>query len=373
MRDSLKPFQDWVDHYPEKHRALAAKFPLIGYFCTYTPLELIQASGFIPVRILGEPGPIQRAYNLVPSFICAYMRRALEKGLTGEYAYLTGIVQGYTCDVACGLANIWQENIPLDFYHTMPLPYNRTPEARIFFRDAFQELIHTLNGQGGRFSPASLTCANQLYQRIRLILLELYERRYQGRLGLSAGDFYLIVQAGLVTPPETYLEHLEHLRSEIQDEGRKERKGFPILVSGSLLDYPEIPDQLESLGFQVVADDLCTGYRSFYPPILSEDVAREDPLDFLISRYNRRFPCPARSRARERFVLLKDLMERSGAKGVLFLIQKFCTPHLADYPLLSEAFNREGLPYMLLEIEDSGMIGTYRTRLEAFLEIHQGF
>jgi hypothetical protein len=28
---------------------------------------------------------------------------------------------------------------------------------------------------------------------------------------------------------------------------------------------------------------------------------------------------------------------------------------------------------MLLEIEDSGMLGTYRTRLEAFLEIHRGF
>jgi len=371
MREFIKPFLDWIEHYPEKHRALAGQTPCIGYFCTYTPLELIYASGFVPVRILGGPGPFQKAERLVPSFICHYMRRILEKALTGEYAYLTGVVQGYTCDVACGLINIWRENIPLEFYHTVPLPYNLNPESRIFFREAFQELTEKLNRHGGHFSLDSLGRANQLYRRIRRLLLYLYERRYQGRLPLSAGDFYAVIQAGQVTPPETYLDLLEQLQPEIQNDSPPERKGFPVLVSGSLLDHPEIPDQLEDLGFRVVADDLCTGWRSFYSSSLLESNQDRDPVESLINHYAGHFPCPARSRARDRSVLFRELMTRAGAQGAIFLVKKFCTPHLADYPMLAEAFNREGLPYLLLELEDSGITGTHRTRLEAFLEIYE--
>jgi benzoyl-CoA reductase/2-hydroxyglutaryl-CoA dehydratase subunit BcrC/BadD/HgdB len=370
MRTSLKPFQEWVDHYPEKHRVLTAQSPLIGYFCTYTPLELIHAAGFIPVRILGEQGPVQKAYGLAPAFICYYMRRTMEKALTGEYAYLTGVVQGYTCDVACGLTNIWQENIPLRFYHTLPLPYNRTPEARTFFREILQELIQKLNAHGGRFSPESLARSNALYRKIRRHLLDLYERRYTGRLDLSARELYLIISAGQVAPPETFLALLEDLKAEIRNEAPREKKGFPILISGSLLEDLGRPGQLEALGFQIVADDLCTGLRSFYPPDVLETDENKDPLDLLIDRCQARFPCPARSRAKERFPLLKDLLARSGAKGVLFLVQKFCTPHLADYPLLAEALNKEGLPHLLLEIEEGEFTGAQRTRLEAFLEIH---
>jgi benzoyl-CoA reductase/2-hydroxyglutaryl-CoA dehydratase subunit BcrC/BadD/HgdB len=370
MRTSLKPFQEWVDHYPERHRALAAQSPFIGYFCTYTPLELIHAAGFIPVRILGETGPLQNAYSLAPVFICHYMRRAMEKALAGEYTYLTGVVQGYTCDVACGLTNIWQENIPLAFYHTLPLPYNRNPEARTFFRDILRELTQKLNAHGGRFSLESLSRSNELYRKIRRHLLDLYERRYAGRLGLSAQELYCIISAGQVTPPETFLELLEGLRADLQNEIPAGKKGFPVLISGSLLEDRAMPAQLEHLGFRIVADDLCTGLRSFYAGELPGPEGEKDPLDLLIDHVNGHFPCPARSRAKERLPLLKELMARSGARGILFLVQKFCTPHLADYPLLAEALKKEGLPNLLLEIEDGAISGAQQTRLEAFLEIY---
>jgi benzoyl-CoA reductase/2-hydroxyglutaryl-CoA dehydratase subunit BcrC/BadD/HgdB len=368
---SIQPFWDWVEHYPEKHRVLADHRPMVGYFCTYTPIELIHASGFVPVRILGEPGPLQKAYSLAPSFICLYMRRALEKALEGKYDYLTGLVQGYTCDVACGLTNIWEENIRLDFYHTLPLPYNQNPEARTFFRSTLLELIEKLNVHGGRFSPESLENSLHLFQRIRSLLTDLYERRYMNSLNLSAEEWYTVVLAGFVTPPDTYLSHLEDLVKTMHgQEIPKATRGFPVLISGSLIEDPGTLAALESLGFQIVADDLCTGLRSFYPLTIQGPVAGMDPLDRLIERHIHHFPCPARIRAKDRFPLLMDLVKRSGAKGVLFLPQKFCTPHLSDYPLLAEALNKEGLPHILLEIEDSGLTEAHRTRLEAFLEIY---
>jgi benzoyl-CoA reductase/2-hydroxyglutaryl-CoA dehydratase subunit BcrC/BadD/HgdB len=367
MRNSLQPFQDWVDNYQEKHLALSNQTPLIGYFCTYTPIEIIRAAGFFPVRILGESGPLQKVHTLAPSFICLYMRRALEKALAGKYNHLSGLVQAYTCDVACGLSNIWSENIRLEFYHTLPLPYNRNPEARVFFRSVLQELIEKLNARTGQFSLETLAQSLQLYQRIRGLLLDLYERRSTGRLDLTAKDLLVVVLAGFVTPPETYLDHLERFVREMPGQAvMRETRGFPVLVSGSLIEDPSILETLEALGFRVMADDLCTGLRSFYPLTGQGN----DPLDCIIDRYFHHFPCPARHRAKDRFPLLMDLVQRAGAKGVIFLTQKFCTPHLSDYPLLAEAMNKEGLPHILLEIEDSGLTEAHRTRLEAFLEIH---
>jgi benzoyl-CoA reductase/2-hydroxyglutaryl-CoA dehydratase subunit BcrC/BadD/HgdB len=367
MKAPLLPFQDWLEHYQEKHRALSAQSQFIGYFCTYTPVEMIHAAGFIPVRILGESGSLEKAPSLVPSFICHYMRRTLEKALEEKYAYLSGLVQAYTCDVACGLINIWAENIRLDFYHTLPLPYNRTPEARTYFRSILQEFIEKLNAHGGRLSWETLDQSLQLYRRIRKLLWILYQKRAAGRLNLSAKDVLTVVLAGFVTPPETYCEHLEILVQDLSNDERMDGpKGFPVLVSGSLLENLSIMDALETLGFRIVADDLCSGLRSFYPV----DGQGDDPLDRLIDRTVHHFPCPSRHRARDRFPLLMDLVRGAGAQGVIFLPQKFCTPHLADYPLLAEALNKEGLPHILLEMEDSGLTEAHRTRLEAFLEIH---
>ncbi|MEZ4577583.1 MAG: 2-hydroxyacyl-CoA dehydratase family protein [Desulfobacterales bacterium] len=40
----------------------------------------------------------EKAFQHVPDFICPYMKRALEKSLTGDYDFLSGLVQGYSCD-----------------------------------------------------------------------------------------------------------------------------------------------------------------------------------------------------------------------------------------------------------------------------------
>ena len=41
---------------------------ILGYFCTYTPLELLHAAGFLPVRIMGEAQAVSDADNLAPQF-----------------------------------------------------------------------------------------------------------------------------------------------------------------------------------------------------------------------------------------------------------------------------------------------------------------
>jgi len=93
------PFTETLNDYPERLRSLTARGKeCVGYFCTYTPVDAIHAAGFLPIRIMGDKGPVEKAYSLAPDFICPYMKRSLEKALAGEYDFLSGIIQGYTCD-----------------------------------------------------------------------------------------------------------------------------------------------------------------------------------------------------------------------------------------------------------------------------------
>jgi benzoyl-CoA reductase/2-hydroxyglutaryl-CoA dehydratase subunit BcrC/BadD/HgdB len=363
------PFQDIVANRDENLRELASQGNrLIGYFCTYTPVELIYASGFIPVRIMGEADVIEKAYTLVPDFICPYLRKAVEKGLSGAYKCLTGIVQGYTCDVTCGLINIWEENIGGEVFHLLPLPYIDQQSSRSFLRSGLLELVRKLETAGGNFSEKRLAHALDLYAGIRTLMGELYTLRYNRRLHLSAGEFLTVVQAGFITPPERFYSMLLDLRKALP-EGPSSHDGIPVLVSGSLIEDGKALEILEQSGGLIVADDLCTGLRNFDPP----DGKGSDPIDRLMDRTMNRFPCPTRSSAEERLKKILRLMKLSGAQAVVFLFQKFCTPHLADHPFLNESLRTMNIPSIMVEMEEAGIMeGQMRTRFEGFFEMIRG-
>jgi benzoyl-CoA reductase/2-hydroxyglutaryl-CoA dehydratase subunit BcrC/BadD/HgdB len=337
---------------------------LLGYFCTYTPIELLSGMGFVPVRIMGDAAPVEKAYALTPDFICPFLRKAVEKGLNGGYRHLAGVIQGYTCDVTCGLINIWEENIGGEIFHLLPLPYLRDGESRSYLRSALLELIHRLGLAGGNFSLEELQSAMDLYAGIRKLLAGVYARRSRHCLPLDAEDLHAVVLAGFFIPPERYLRMLEDLMQALPDRPHQ-REGMPVLVSGSLVEDPRVMGLIEESGGMVVADDLCTGIRSFDPV----DGKGADPLERLMDRMMNHFPCPSRSSAEERIPRILHLMRESDAKGVVFLFQKFCTPHLADYPYLGGELRKMGIPCTMVEMEESGLAEErLKTRLEGFFE-----
>jgi len=339
---------------------------MLGYFCTYTPVEFIHAAGFLPVRITGGTCDAAEADNLTPNFICPYMRQALSKALRGEYRFLSGVVQAYTCDVACGLVRIWENHIAGGLFHTIPLPYNDSTDSRRYFAAALEELGAKLQHLGAPVTESALDQSLDLYSQMRGSVLDLYRMRYDGTFPLAAADFLHVVRAAFVMPPEDYLTAVNDLIEAARHAEVSATNGIPVLVSGSLIEEPRVLAILEESGGKVVADDLCTGFRHFFPA----DGQGSSPMDRLIDRYMNRFPCPARSRAEDRAARLAELIQRSAAKGVVFVLQKFCTPHLADHPTLVSMLKEWDMPTVMVEMEEAAINeGQLRTRLEAFFEM----
>ena len=364
---AVLPFQQALTDAPHLlERAAENGRKIIGYFCTYTPVEIIYACGFLPVRITGDPGAVERAYALAPDFICPFMKRALEKALNGRYRFLSGLVQGYTCDVACGMVDVWKENIGGDLSVQLPMPYNDNPEARRYYQQELLAFIHKAEDGGGAFSMEKLGGALNLYENLRRSMLRLFKLRRESRLPLTAAQLHTIVQAGFVVDPETYGDMLLTLFSRMDSLPPNKENGVPVLISGSLIESAACLDTIEGFGARVVADDLCTGYRHFQPAAGSGS----DPLQRLMDRYFHRFPCPARSRASERFHRIQNLVDDSGARGVIFLLPKFCTPHLADEPVLHRMLRETGIPCIRLEMDETWQVTAgMETRLQGFLEL----
>lgn len=347
----------------ESRAAAGERF--IGYFCTHTPMELIHAAGFTPVRITGGPGPVEKAYAHLPDFICPFLKRSVEKGLEGEYNFLSGTVQAYTCDAACGTTNIWRE-ITGGVHHVLPLPYNDGPDARKFMKSAILELINILDAAGGKFSDTRLEQSIDLYGMIRGHLLDLHHRLHSGASALTAKDLYFIHAAGYRMAPAEYLEKLDVLARQLPQSVNPEPSGCPVLLSGSLVESASVYDAIASAGGLVVADDLCSGYRQLVPA----KGAGDTPVDQLVDRCMNRLPCPSRSRAEARSRQIAGLLVRSRARGVVLIVQKFCTPHLSDYPILSAELKTLGCPSILIEMDEFWQAdGQVVTRISGFIEM----
>jgi len=341
----------------------------MGYLCTYTPIELIHAAGFVPVRLFAGPGEVEQAYAHVPDFICPFLKRVIQRAAGGGYAALSGLIQGYTCDAACGVVNTIKEIMPEKPVFSIPIPYGKSGRARLFLKSAMDEAICKLESVGGDFSQNSIARSIQLYESIRKLQYFLYEPRDDGALPLSAKDRISVMTAGTCMPPEAYLEQLARLEVDLAHDPGIAPRGVPVLVSGSLVESTEIFDAIEASGGFVVCDDLCNGFRQI-PPFAGQG---KTPMDRLADRYISRMPCPSRSRAVDRCDDIAGLAQKHGAAAIIFVLQKFCTPHLSDFPILSEELNKKGYPVLLIEMDESWAVsGQTRTRLESFFEMTGG-
>ncbi len=362
----VRPFAEMHEATVKQVSKDSGREKFVGYLCTYTPVEMIHAAGFTPVRLFGGPGEVVRAYDHVPDFLCPFLKRVMERATAGAFAGLAGLVQGYTCDAACGVVNILQNRMDERFVHTLEIPYNDGRDARTFFRSALMGLADRLDNSGGSFTEASLARSLKLYSRIRSHLLALYNRRPDGTWPLSPADRMTVMTAGFSIPPEKYLDLLEQLASDLTRLPGEAPGGIPVLVSGSLIESPNIFAAIQSAGGVVAGDDFCAGYRQLLPV----DGQGDSPIDQLIDRYMTRSPCPARTRATSRSAELCRLLGQNGARAVIFVVQKYCTPHLSDIPILSAELRKNGYPVLLIEMDESWEVsGQTRTRLESFFEM----
>ncbi len=350
----------------------------LGTLCSYVPVEILHSFGILPVRIWGQSVDIQAADVLMQPYICPPVRHLMALGLEGGYDWLDGIVHCYTCDATCGLYNIWVRNLEPRFSRLISLPYMDIPESITYARAEMESFIAELESFTGRdFSADALLRSLALYNRGRSYTREAYRLKARGA-ALSYADLYYMDLSLQVLPVETALPKLEEALDAadamytaagpdaVGDQRPQGRGGPRILLSGGVISDTVLMAYIEQCGGDIVADDTCLGYRLVRDAFARDDGG--DPLEDLIRYYLRRTPCASRSDFPSRKFHLLEMLEESGIDAVVFVHQKFCDPHLSDYPYLKKVLAAEGIPSLQLELEGDSFNAQMQTRIESFFE-----
>jgi benzoyl-CoA reductase subunit C len=348
--------------------------PVIGSFPMNFPGELAHAAGALPVILQESEAPITYGHGVLFPFYCGYTRSIVDQAMLGEFKVLDAIMFGDHCVQLLGAADAVRATLPdtrVIFFQLIssmcdPWTLGRARESFMTLKNELEEFI------GRPIEDSALQASVRLFNRNRQLQRQLYDMRTAGVTDLTATQMQHVVKSSMVMDRADHTALLEQLIAAIQQGSETSRKGIRLHLSGHFCQAPkpEILDMIESCGAVVVGDDLYHGFR-----YISTDVVEGgDPIDGLAKWYlarNTGVPCPTRVQNNVDWdAYLLGAMEREAADGMIVLMAKFCEPHMYYYPEVKEAFERRGVPHLLIETEHEGMaIESLKTRVETFLEV----
>jgi len=345
----------------------------IGFFPTYVPTELIIAAGALPVGVWGGSIAVSHANAYIQQFTCSIVRSVTEYALKGTFDGLEGVLFPPICDSVKLISSSWKLNFSERFLVEMVnLPERLDSEASVnYLASELRRVAEVLSQRLGRpLSDDSLRSAIALCNRVRAVQERFYRWR-QTAAGAQAtlADVCTVIKAGTVMDAEEYVPLLEEFLASTAGDAQSglRASGVPIVVTGLACQLPHANflALFESSGLRVVNDDLFFGMRACGQIAVDGDpylnIARgfaDSPA--MATRYHSR---------KLRHELVLDEMQAGGAKGVVFLIPKFCEPEWFDLRYLRHEMEQRKIPNIAIDFEeDPGMIGPAQTRLEAFAE-----
>lgn len=348
--------------------------PVIGSFPMNFPGELAHAAGTLPMILQESEDDITVGHSVIFPFYCGYTRSVVDQATKGDFAVLDAIMFGDHCVQLLGAADAVRVMLPntrVIFFQLIssmcdPWTLGRSQESFRVLRAELEDFV------GRPVEDEALRASTRLFNRNRQLIRQLYDMRMSGQAMLSARQMQYVVKSSMIMDKADHTALLEKLVASFAAGPKPANDLVRLHLSGHFCQAPkpEILDMIEECGAIVVGDDLYHGFR-----YISTDVAETgDPVDALAGWYlarNTGVPCPTRVQNDVDWdAFLLQAMKKERAQGMIVLMAKFCEPHMYYYPEVKEAFERAGVPHLLIETEHESMaLESLKTRVETFLEI----
>ena len=366
---------------------------VVGYLCPYIPVELIHAAGLIPLRLIhgGESEAAEAAEQFLGPNSCPYARACLGYRALGKdpyYASVDAMCVASTCDSMKRIQDYWQYyfNVPV-FSIGVPRTYDRfrlRPHALGYFEKEFDLLKARLERWTGRsVTNEQLKGSIKLYNSIRVLMRELYDRPTKGSPEISWSDAFEISQAGFLLDPHVFLAELRKIHGVLQSAGTTEERAereakaanenkIRLMIYGShvALGDRKVLEIIKGAGGDIVADALCTGSK-FWRKDVS---ASGNPIKALAERYISNINCPFMMDMGRRISYVTKVARENGANGLIYYNLRYCESYRGELRLFEETLKKEmEIPLLLIETDYSPSdVGAIRTKVEAFLEMIGG-
>lgn len=347
---------------------------VIGSFPMNFPGELAHAADTLPMILQESDDQITVGHGLLFPFYCGYTRSMVDQAARGHFDVLDAIMFGDHCVQLLGAADAIRmqlTNTRVIFFQLIssmcdPWTQGRSEESFSKLRAELEDFI------GEKVADEALHASIRLFNKNRALIRRLYEMRKAGTAPLGAVEMQHVVKSSMVMDKAEHTDLVEALVAHYEKARTAPDRNVRLHLSGHFCQAPkpEVLEMIEECGVTVVGDDLYHGFR-----YISTDVPEAgDPIKGLARWYmdrNTGVPCPTRVQNNVDWdaYLLKAIREER-AHGMVVLMAKFCEPHMYYYPEVKEAFEKAGVPHLLIETEHEGMaLESLKTRVETFVEI----
>jgi len=381
----------------------ADKRPVVGWLCSYTPEEIIEAAGFRPFRILPRPEPAPSIDSHVACNLCSRVKNCLGHALDGCYDFMKGMVAVFSCNAMTHMYNIWKEYVKNIFIYNLEVPVYQERKFGSYMEKELAAMFTALSHKAG-MEPDYDALHGAILARLETmrLLSRMQKLRVMENPPVSGAEAARIVEMASTTPRDVFNRALKNyllpylpvgeaskqggkneqverieLAGQVEQAGRMERAGQDVRPSRILITGGLIPrflvEMVEECGGLVVVEDGCNGYR-YFAGIPENGIfldKEETLLRYLAGLYIKRPPCSRmhgvlEQRCRE----IAKLAAQYRVEGVIHYSLKFCDCNLYDYPAFKDEVVGMGIPFLRLEGEEQSTgTGQLKTRIQAFLEM----
>jgi benzoyl-CoA reductase/2-hydroxyglutaryl-CoA dehydratase subunit BcrC/BadD/HgdB len=366
---------------------------VVGYFCPYVPVELIRAAGLIPLRLIhgGESEAAEAGEQFLGPSSCPYARACLGNRVLDKdpyYASVDALCVAPTCDSMKRVQDYWQYYFKVPVFSIgVPRTYDRfrmRPHALGYLEREFGLLKTKLERWTGKpITRRQLKDSIKLYNSIRMLMRELYDRPKGRSPEIGWSDAFEISQMGFLLDPQEFLAELQRIHETYQltdafERGAEKEGGVDsegrvrLMIYGShvALGDRKVMEIIDGAGGDVVADALCTGSKFWRKDVSTSG----NPIRALAERYISNINCPFMMDMNRRISYVTKVAREYGVKGLIYYNLRYCESYRSELRLFEETLKKEtGIPLLLIETEYSPSdIGTIRTKVEAFLEMIRG-
>ncbi len=359
-------------------KAKEAGHKVVGYYCTYSPLELPLAGGAIIVPLCGsKDGALPAADNDLPQNLCPIVRALYDLAVTDTCPYFhlaDMVIAETTCD---GKKKVYEFLGKIKPYHVMDLPQIQAlPSSQAAWECEIRRLKTGLEDVLGlKITDEALREAIHLTNEEARVKKEFFDLNQVDPPPLTGENLVTIVSDSEFTADRwATIKLIEQITSEIREKQQngeiQGEKGAPrILLTGCPVgsNKDKVVALTEECGGRVVAMENCGGYKTVDLRIDENDP--RDPLTLIAEKYIK-IPCSVMSPNEGRMRLLEQMIADFHIGGVIDLTWQACHTYNVESFLVGKLVEKHRLSFLHLETNDSESDSeNLRVRIEAFLEM----
>ena len=350
---------------------------LVGFLCSYTPLEIVDAAGAASVALCGTSDEvIPEAEKVLPANLCPLIKSTYGFAYSQKcpFTYFSDIIIGETtCD---GKKKMYELLAELKETHILHLPQGRD---RAYERDGWYEECRLLKQHleelyGIQITDDDLRAAAAKRNRLRAAQLSMFELQALEPPAMSGVELMSTMFAG------TFSFDIEAYTAKIEATVAERRAAYEagerpiaadakrILITGCPVGgvINKIGRTIEANGGVVVCMDDCSGERTARM-MVDEDA--DDILRAISDRYLD-INCSVMTPNDGRMQNTLAMCEKYHVDGVIENVLTACHTFNVESARMQAAVEGVGIPYMKIETDYSaGDQGQIDTRIAAFIEM----